>query len=278
MIAALATATGKTLWRRTWSNAFMLGDAGFLSHDVYLIGDNAGALRAFRASNGKLLWSANTPGRSSVTSSLWVAGRYLYVGIGLPNHPSHPLASRRFGFRSERRPAGHAGWRPVRRRPDAGHGVAQLRMYTGKRRCWALDEVLSSIAVPLGSQTTADRRAQDLVDRSDTRDAGSHSLRGSPRPSLLAAIVAAFAALAVWRATLGISFADDAHYAALPLRLAQGALPFRDEMTTQALGFLIVVPFVKLWTAFLEPPGWCSRCGSSTWPWPRPSATSSIGL
>lgn len=91
VIAAVATATGKTLWRRTWSNAFMLADAGFLSHDVYLIGDNAGALRAFRASNGKLLWSANTPGRSSVTSSLWVAGRFLYVGIGLPNHPSHPF-------------------------------------------------------------------------------------------------------------------------------------------------------------------------------------------
>lgn len=67
--------------------------------------------------------------------------------------------------------------------------------------------------------------------------------------------MAAFAALAVWRATLGISFADDAHYAALPLRLAQGALPFRDEMTTQALGFLIVVPFVKLWTAFFGTTG-----------------------
>ncbi|TDB36817.1 MAG: hypothetical protein D9V44_09915 [Actinobacteria bacterium] len=52
-----------------------------------------------------------------------------------------------------------------------------------------------------------------------------------------------------YRATLGISFVDDAHYPALTLRLAEGARPFVDEMTTQALGFLLAVPFAKAWTA-----------------------------
>jgi 4-amino-4-deoxy-L-arabinose transferase-like glycosyltransferase len=59
---------------------------------------------------------------------------------------------------------------------------------------------------------------------------------------------AAVVSLAVWRATLGISFVDDASYVVIPLRFAQGARPLADEMTVQGLGFLIVVPFVKVWT------------------------------
>ena len=35
----------------------------------------------------------------------------------------------------------------------------------------------------------------------------------------------------------------------LPLHFAQGARPFADEMTAQGLGFLLAVPFVKVWTA-----------------------------
>lgn len=56
-------------------------------------------------------------------------------------------------------------------------------------------------------------------------------------------------AVCAYRASLGISFVDDAHNAAITLRLAEGARPFADEMTTQALGFLLAVPFAKAWTA-----------------------------
>ncbi len=66
---------------------------------------------------------------------------------------------------------------------------------------------------------------------------------------VLLAAAAVVVALAVWRATLGISFFDDGSYVTLPLHFAQGARPFADEMTAQGLGFLLAVPFVKVWTA-----------------------------
>lgn len=62
-------------------------------------------------------------------------------------------------------------------------------------------------------------------------------------------VVVLLLAVCAYRATLGISFVDDAHYPAITLRLAQGARPFVDEMTTQALGFLVAVPFAKAWTS-----------------------------
>jgi hypothetical protein len=65
----------------------------------------------------------------------------------------------------------------------------------------------------------------------------------------LAGVVSAFVLFAAWRASLGITPLDDGHYAAVPLRLAQGAHVFADEMTTQGLGFLPAVPFARLWTA-----------------------------
>jgi polyvinyl alcohol dehydrogenase (cytochrome) len=85
-IAALAPASGVPIWRRVWSKAYMFSDAGFLSHGVYFVGDATGSIRAYRNSDGKLLWQGATPGHAPVCSSLWVAGRYLYVGIGLTNH------------------------------------------------------------------------------------------------------------------------------------------------------------------------------------------------
>jgi 4-amino-4-deoxy-L-arabinose transferase-like glycosyltransferase len=71
----------------------------------------------------------------------------------------------------------------------------------------------------------------------------------------VAVIVAAFGLLAAWRATFGITFIDDAHYAVVTLRLAQGARVFADEMTSQALGFLPAVPFARLWTALFGTSG-----------------------
>ncbi len=82
----------------------------------------------------------------------------------------------------------------------------------------------------------------------DATVAGSGSRRDGIRVAV-GVVALLLVGLAAYRATLGISFVDDAHYAAVTLRLAQGARPFADEMTTQALGFLIAAPFARLWTA-----------------------------
>jgi polyvinyl alcohol dehydrogenase (cytochrome) len=89
-IAALAPGAGRPIWQRIWAKANMISDAGFLSHGVYLVGDGAGALRAYRSSDGELLWHAVTPGHAAVCSSLWVAGRFLYVGVGLSQRSKLP--------------------------------------------------------------------------------------------------------------------------------------------------------------------------------------------
>jgi polyvinyl alcohol dehydrogenase (cytochrome) len=90
MVAAVAPSSGVPLWAHSWPNALLLSAAGFLSHDVYLVGDYAGYIRAYRASDGTYLRQAATPGHAVVCSSLWVAGRYLYVGVGLTSHPLRP--------------------------------------------------------------------------------------------------------------------------------------------------------------------------------------------
>jgi hypothetical protein len=77
----------------------------------------------------------------------------------------------------------------------------------------------------------------------------------STRNLALVAVIAGFVVLAALRATLGISFADDASYVSLPLHFAQGARPIVDEMSAQGLGFLVVVPFMKAWTALLGTSG-----------------------
>ena len=67
----------------------------------------------------------------------------------------------------------------------------------------------------------------------------------SRRQALAAALVAVFVvAIAVWRATVGLSFYDDSYYVSVPWRLASGARLFVDELSAQSLGELISVPFV----------------------------------
>jgi hypothetical protein len=61
--------------------------------------------------------------------------------------------------------------------------------------------------------------------------------------------------VAAWRSTMGFSFLDDGYYAAATLRLAQGSRLFVDEMMLQSLGFLVAVPFAKLWTALFSTTG-----------------------
>lgn len=60
-----------------------------------------------------------------------------------------------------------------------------------------------------------------------------------------AVVLAIFACL--W-STLGADLSDDGHNIALVWRLSLGDAPFADEMNTQALGSLLAVPFVWVWT------------------------------
>ena len=77
-------------------------------------------------------------------------------------------------------------------------------------------------------------------------DVAARDRRGAIGVALLALAILVFA---VWRATLGLTFSDDGHYTAMAMRLASGARPFTDERNVQALGFLVSIPFTKLWLA-----------------------------
>lgn len=55
------------------------------------------------------------------------------------------------------------------------------------------------------------------------------------------------AAIAVLRASSGFDFSDGAHHVTLAQRLADGDLPFRDEMNVQVLGAIPAAPFVWAW-------------------------------
>ncbi|MGZ4612256.1 MAG: hypothetical protein ACXV1K_03660 [Kineosporiaceae bacterium] len=67
-------------------------------------------------------------------------------------------------------------------------------------------------------------------------------------PLLVAGATAVVLAVGLWRITLGAGLGDDAHVIGLALRMAQGDLPFADEMNPQALGSVWAVPFVWVWT------------------------------
>ena len=75
------------------------------------------------------------------------------------------------------------------------------------------------------------------------------------RRLLLGASVIFLVGLAVWRATLGLSFFDDGHYAAIPYYFAQGGVPLASDMTIQSLGFLASAPIAFLWSAIFGTTG-----------------------
>lgn len=58
-------------------------------------------------------------------------------------------------------------------------------------------------------------------------------------------------AFGAWRAVWGIDFGDGAHAVALALRVADGDVPFRDEMNLQVLGALPAVPVLWLWSTLV---------------------------
>lgn len=63
-------------------------------------------------------------------------------------------------------------------------------------------------------------------------------------PLLLLVLLGAWGAA---RATLGVDFGDGSHAVELAMRMAQGDVPFRDEMNLQVLGAWPAVPFVWAW-------------------------------
>jgi len=71
---------------------------------------------------------------------------------------------------------------------------------------------------------------------------------GSRTPWAVLLVAVVVVGLAAWRATMGVSFMDDGYYASTTVRLAQGARLLADEMFVQSLGFLVLLPFAKLWT------------------------------
>ncbi len=60
-------------------------------------------------------------------------------------------------------------------------------------------------------------------------------------------IAGVLGAIAIVRARYGVDFGDSAHAVELAMRMAQGDLPFRDEMNLQVLGSWPAVPFVWAW-------------------------------
>lgn len=64
---------------------------------------------------------------------------------------------------------------------------------------------------------------------------------------MLGAAAALLVLFAVWRSTLGVTFADDGYYVSMALRLAHGGRVFADELFVQALGSLPTVPVAWLW-------------------------------
>jgi hypothetical protein len=76
-----------------------------------------------------------------------------------------------------------------------------------------------------------------------------------PRPTsrgllvALAGVVVLALGLLAWRASFGLTFADDSYYVIVPMRLAAGARPLADDTSLQSLGFLAAVPFVGAWIA-----------------------------
>jgi polyvinyl alcohol dehydrogenase (cytochrome) len=81
-IAAFDPATGRVLWKDTGAQPAWLTEAGFATSDIYLVGSLDGKLRAYRTSDGNLVWTSEQ--MSSISTSILVAGDKLYFGTGIP--------------------------------------------------------------------------------------------------------------------------------------------------------------------------------------------------
>ena len=81
-VRAVDAATGRYVWSNLRTQPAGATSAGFLSSDIYLVGSLDGRVRAYRASDGKPLWTS--PQTGPVASSLAVHDDMLYYGAGVP--------------------------------------------------------------------------------------------------------------------------------------------------------------------------------------------------
>lgn len=81
-IKAIDAATGAYRWVNPGVQPAGVTSAGFLTNDVYFVGSLDGQVRAYRASDGKKLWTSQT--HPSVSSSLLVSGNTLFFAAGVP--------------------------------------------------------------------------------------------------------------------------------------------------------------------------------------------------
>ncbi|HOU29264.1 MAG TPA: hypothetical protein PLB39_07405 [Thermoleophilia bacterium] len=81
-VIALDPARGRSLWTHRFAQSRGTASAGFLSHDVNLVGDDGERIKTYRALDGKLLLRAATERAVLVYSSLWVQGQWPFVGVG----------------------------------------------------------------------------------------------------------------------------------------------------------------------------------------------------
>ena len=82
-VKALDAATGAALWTLPKPAPAGVSSAGFLSKDVYFVPSLDGRIRAYRAVDGKLLWTSPEEG-GSLGASLSVSGDLLCAGLGVP--------------------------------------------------------------------------------------------------------------------------------------------------------------------------------------------------
>ncbi len=83
-ITAVDAATGKAFWTKPKAQPAVQISAGFLASDVYFVGSLDGMVRAYRASDGELLWRSGDHG--PVASSLVVERGTLLWGAGVPKN------------------------------------------------------------------------------------------------------------------------------------------------------------------------------------------------
>jgi polyvinyl alcohol dehydrogenase (cytochrome) len=81
-VQALDAATGQRVWWHDKPQPAKGTNAGYLANDVYIDGSLTGDIKAYRASDGKVLAHFKAPG--AVASSLNVRGDTLFFGGGVP--------------------------------------------------------------------------------------------------------------------------------------------------------------------------------------------------
>jgi outer membrane protein assembly factor BamB len=83
-IQAITAASGKPAWSTTEPHVAGVDSPGFLARDVYLVGALDGKVRAYRAGDGRKIWTSSETG--PIASALAVAGDALYFGVGTPRN------------------------------------------------------------------------------------------------------------------------------------------------------------------------------------------------